>query len=100
MSKNVRLGIFETNSSSVNTLSLFKKSDWENFNQGKLVLKIEPNSIKDEPDITLVDVENYNDANEKEKYKYYYDYKKLISCYPIIKELDDVIGVLIETYNW
>ena len=99
MSRNVRIGVFETNSSSVNTLSLFKKSDWENFKQGKLVLKIEPNTLKDEPDITLVDVENYNKADEVEKHKYY-DHEKLISCYPTIKELDNVIGVLIETYNW
>ena len=38
MKKQIRVGVFETNSSATHSLTVYKKDEWENFKNGLLVL--------------------------------------------------------------
>ena len=38
MKYTIRQGVFETNSSSTHSLAVYSKSDWNDFNSGKLIM--------------------------------------------------------------
>lgn len=90
----VRQGVFETNSSSTHSLSVFKTSDWERFKKGEMVITGYPEESR-LVDINDVDSENiYNIEDEDQDwhdYDYYtYDTYSDLGYYDeIIKQIDD-----------
>ena len=57
----VRQGLFETNSSSVHSLVMFKESDWELFKEGKMLMLGYPHFDKlvKVEDVPKEDIEDY-----------------------------------------
>ena len=76
MKRQIRLGVFETNSSSTHTLTICSKSDFEKWKRGELLL--------DEYSDKFIDVEK---ASEKDLESYYNSIKK--PYYKNYKDLDD-----------
>lgn len=76
MKRQIRLGVFETNSSSTHTLTICSKSDFEKWKRGELLL--------DEYSDKFIDVEK---VSEKDLESYYNSIKKLY--YKNYKDLDD-----------
>jgi len=71
----VRAGVFETNSSSTHSLSVYENSDWEKFKKGEMVIE----NSADDPQLVKVSDETkeltFNPNNEDEDNDIYdYDY--------------------------
>lgn len=89
--KQIRQGLFETNSSSVNTMSLFRKEEWERFKRGELVMKVKQIPDPNFPGETLPKLYLSDDGEG-------YDYETMKNC--MIEELDGVVGICSEEYNF
>lgn len=63
MKQQIRYGVFETNSSSVHSLTIVSKEEFEKFKKGKLIL--------DRWNDTLVEVSNETEENEDGDYETY-----------------------------
>ena len=82
MKRQVRAGVFETNSSSTHTLTICSKRDFERWKQGELLLDEWNNKFIAVKNIADKDIESYYDKIKKQYYK---DYKDLNE-----KEKEDV----------
>ena len=105
MNIQIRQGVFETNSSSTHSLSVFKTSDWERFKKGEMVITGYPEESR-LVDINDVNPENiYNIEDEDQDwhdYDYYtYDTYSDLGYYDeIIKQIGDytIISLYGEDY--
>lgn len=88
-----RNSVFETNSSSVNTMSLFRKEEWERFKRGELVMKVKQIPDPNFPGETLPKLYLSDDLESGGR-----DYETMKDC--IIEELDGVVGICHDEYNF
>lgn len=75
MNQSMRLDTFETNSSSVHTLSIINKDDFEKFKAGELYYyRFGENFIKREdiPYLEEFKAENYNSEEDIDNFLYYF----------------------------
>ena len=88
-----RNSVFETNSSSVNTMSLFRKEEWERFKRGELVMKVKQIPDPNFPGETLPKLYLSDDIKSGGR-----DYETMKDC--MIEELDGVVGICHDEYNF
>ena len=74
MKKQVRLGVFETNSSSTHTLTICTKKEYDKWKNGKTVLDEWTNKFVDIEELTDKEMQSYYESMRK---PYYKDYKDL-----------------------
>jgi len=90
-----RNSVFETNSSSVNTISLFRKEEWEKFKRGELVMRVKQIPNPNFPEETLPKLYLSDDLENRERGR---DYETMKNC--MIEELDGVVGICSEEYDF
>ena len=73
MKRQIRLGVFETNSSSTHTLTICSKSDFEKWKRGELLLDEWSDKFIDVKKISEKDLESYYNSIKKPYYKNYKD---------------------------
>lgn len=73
MKRQIRLGVFETNSSSTHTLTICSKSDFEKWKRGELLLDEYSDEFIDTQKVSEKDLESYYDSIKKPYYKNYKD---------------------------
>lgn len=73
MKRQIRLGVFETNSSSTHTLTICSKSDFEKWKRGELLLGEWSEEFIDVEKVSEKDLESYYDSIKKPYYKNYKD---------------------------
>lgn len=88
-----RNSVFETNSSSVNTMSLFRKEVWEKFKRGELVMRVKQIPDPNFPGETLPKLYLSDDIESGGR-----DYETMKNC--MIEELDGVVGICHDEYNF
>lgn len=88
-----RNSVFETNSSSVNTMSLFRKEGWEKFKRGELVMRVKQIPDPNFPGETLPKLYLSDDIESGGR-----DYETMKNC--MIEELDGVVGICHDEYNF
>lgn len=69
----VRQGVFETNSSSTHSLSVFSESDWKRFENGEMLIKGFPYE-SELVDIKNVDPSDIYDPENEDQYWEEYEY--------------------------
>ena len=90
-----RNSVFETNSSSVNTMSLFRKEEWERFKRGELVMRVKQIPDPNSPGETLPKLYLSDDLENNKPGRDYETMKNFM-----IEELDGVVGICSEEYNF
>lgn len=85
MKVQIRKSVFETNSSSVHTLTIFDKDEWEEFKQGERVIEAAPYNP------SLVKTTEADKIYDSESDDYSYDYLlyndwKNQRCYDVLEE--------------
>lgn len=73
MKRQVRTGVFETNSSSTHTLTICSKSDFEKWKRGELLLDEYSDKFIDVDKVSEKDLESYYNSIKKPYYKNYKD---------------------------
>lgn len=73
MKRQIRLGVFETNSSSTHTLTICSKSDFEKWKRGELLLDEYSDKFIDVKKVSEKDLESYYNSIKKPYYKNYKD---------------------------
>lgn len=73
MKRQIRLGVFETNSSSTHTLTICSKSDFEKWKRGELLLDEWSDKFIDVKEVSEKDLESYYNSIKKPYYKNYKD---------------------------
>lgn len=92
-----RFNTFETNSSTVNTMSLFRKEDWEKFKNGELVMKkkIIPDPLYPGNTIPKLYLSEKTEGDDEN-----WGYERMKKHATMIEELDGVIGISSEEYDY
>ena len=90
--KTKRTSIFETNSSSVNTLSLFRISEWEKFKAGELRMHVKKDEVDEFGDI-IPKLYLSDEPGGR-------SYQDFIGGSTLVEILDGVVGVSREEYNF
>ena len=92
-----RFNTFETNSSTVNTMSLFRKEDWEKFKNGELVMKkkIIPDPLYPGNTIPKLYLSEKTEGDDDRR-----SYESMKKHATMIEELDGVIGISSEEYDY
>ena len=106
MKVQIRRGVFETNSSSVHTLSITTTTDWDRFEKGELLMKGYPYDISF-VDANSVDEEDILTGDKKHDGEYYYDYKYMTydafnyldDAEILFKEFDNVLAISVYMYD-
>lgn len=88
-----RNSVFETNSSSVNTMSLFRKEEWERFKRGELVMRVKQIPDPNFPGETLPKLYLSDDLERGRDYE-------TMKNRMIEEELDGVVGICSEEYDF
>lgn len=106
MKTQIRRGVFETNSSSVHTLSITTTTDWDRFKKGELLMKgypydisfVDANSVDKEQVFTY---DKYDDGEYYSDYEYMtYDTLNYLDDAEIIfKKLDNVLAISVYKYE-
>ena len=95
--RQTRFNTFETNSSSVNTMSLFRKDDWERFKNGELIMRKE---YRPDPLCPGFSILKLCLSEKTEEVIGGYDYETMMKRATMIEELDGVIGICSEEYDY
>lgn len=92
-----RFNTFETNSSTVNTMSLFRKEDWEKFKNGEMVMKkkIIPDPLYPGDTIPKLYLSEKTEGDDDR-----WSYEIMKKHITMIEELDGVIGISSEEYDY
>ncbi len=106
MKVQIRRGVFETNSSSVHTLSITTTTDWDRFEKGELLMKGYPYDISF-VDANSVDKEQVFTTDKYDDGEYYSDYDYMtydaFNCLDdaeiLSKELDGVLAISVYKYE-
>ena len=106
MKTQIRRGVFETNSSSVHTLSITTTTDWDRFKKGELLMKDYPYDISF-VDANSVDEEKVFTPNKYDDGEYYFNYEYMTydafnyldDAEIIFKELDNVLAISVYKYE-
>ena len=70
MKKQIRRGVFETNSSSVHSVTMCMESDYEKWNRGELLFNEETGEFRTEDDVNKIIEDNLEDIYpSKEVYR-------------------------------
>ena len=96
MKVQIRRGVFETNSSSIHTLSITTTTDWDRFKKGELLMKGYPYDISF-VDANSVDEEDVLTGDKKHDGEYYSDYEYM--TYDAFNYLDDTAEILLKKFD-
>lgn len=91
MKTQVRQGVFETNSSSVHSLSITTTTIWNKFKSGDLLMKDYPYEVSF-VDVNSVDKEKVCTLEKIKNGEYYFDYDYM--TYDVFNYLDDAEIIL------
>jgi len=82
MKRQIRVGVFETNSSATHTLTIYTKSEWNDFKNGSLILD---------------DYSNFqNKSSYLEQLRKSEEYKEWLSDYGYVEDTDELFDEYVE----
>ena len=111
MKVQIRQGVFETNSSSTHAISICSKTEWEDFEQGKMYYNIEEDRFlpKEEAEQRNAEIRKHYEAKGWDFEDYaedfwmdsnaYYDYLSN-TCYEEFRETKTVGGVEVVAFGY